>query len=128
VTTTSEPSYSGSLSAAYAHMSPFSIPNLSYNASLSVSAALSNTVIAGVPVASGSTQAQSLPSWVIQSEPQKVNQARQVSTMFQQSAIYRIGKINVSLTHTLVSSAGRKNAVLFGSISRGFDGLFSPRF
>lgn len=91
--------WTGSASIAYNHLNPFSVTNLSYNASVIYSSSQVNQrIINGDPNAM---------SW-------------QVSRALQQRLLYRIGRINVQALGTVATVNGKKNASIFFQVSRDF--------
>jgi len=105
---TSAPQKSGSLSMGYSHQSPFSIPNLNYNASLVRTNLISSNQRLVGAVATPNTD--------------------NGSTSFQQMLNYRVGRLSFRLDQFLADQAGRKSASIFGSVTREFDGFFDGRW
>lgn len=99
-TTTATPptSWLGNGQIAYSHRSPFDIANLLYTASFTANANQSNLrIVTGDPNAL---------SW-------------QVARVFSQQATYRLGRLAFQATASMAwTGDGRKNATVFGSISR----------
>lgn len=99
--------WSGSFSLGYSHSSPFSIPNLNYNASL-----------LWINSQTGSRLAKADP----------LSSQVQESVSFQQLLDYRIGRLTFRLQNAMIDQAGRKSASVFGSVNRDFDGFFDGRW
>jgi hypothetical protein len=99
--------WTGSFSLGYTHSSPFSVPNLNYNANLQWINSQSNLRLA---------RADAVGSQV------------QESVTFQQFLDYRIGRLMFRLQHAMIDQAGRKSASVFGSVNREFDGFFDGRW
>lgn len=99
--------WTGSFSLGYSHSSPFSIPNLNYNANL-----------LWINSQTGSRLAKADP----------LSSQAQESLSFQQLLDYRIGRLTFRLNHAMIDQAGRKSASVFGSVNREFDGFFDGRW
>lgn len=98
---------SGSFGLSYSHRNPFSIERLGYNARLMMVKSQMNQQLVGDS-----------------SQPVE----KQNSTSLQQSVDYRYGRLVFRLNSTFFNQAGRKNASLFGSVTREFDGFFDGRW
>jgi hypothetical protein len=101
------PQLNGTFSLGYAHRSPFSIPNLNYNASLIRVSSFSNQTLAGSAQASGQSQE---------------------STSMQHLLEYRLGRLSFRLNLAAIQQGGRESASLFASVGREFDGFFDGRW
>jgi len=104
---TAVPQTSGSFSLGYTHRSPFSVPNLNYNANLIRVNDFSRRSLAGANLQFGQSQD---------------------STSIQQLLDYRLGRLSFRLNLSLIEQGGRESASLFGSVSRDFDGFFDGRW
>lgn len=98
---------SGGFGLSYGHRNPFSIQSLGYNARLMVVNSQLNQRLVG------------------DTSQLAVNNA---STSLQQSLDYRYGRLVFRLNSTFFDQGGKKNASLFGSVTREFDGFFDGRW
>lgn len=104
---TAAPQTTGTFSLGYSHRSPFSIPNLNYNANLIRVSSFSGRSLAGADPLFGQSQE---------------------STSLQSLLDYRLGRLSFRLNLATIQQGGRKSASLFGSVSRDFDGFFDGRW
>jgi hypothetical protein len=97
----------GDFSLSYSHLSPFSVPNLSYSATATHTNSYSNQSIVGSAALSGLGRGSFSTSQLL---------------------AYRIGRLTFNLTVSTISQAGKESASIYGSIGRDFDGVFSGRW
>lgn len=93
----------GSANVTYNHVAPFSISNLGYSASFFFSSAQSY----GQQTFVGNPTTDSRAGWV-------------TSKSFSQNANYRLGRLNFQVVNVFTDSAGQKNVILYGQVTRNF--------